>query len=99
MADKKDRPDAAGGFTRRGLIKGLATTAVASATAGAAVLAEERAKSDAAAGGELPVSVTLNGAWLAVPTGFPLLKNCTPDSVPFELAALASSVIVAGATK
>jgi len=62
MADHKDRPEAAGGFTRRGLIKGLATTAVASATAGAAVLAEERTKSDAAAAGGLPVSVTLNGA-------------------------------------
>jgi aerobic-type carbon monoxide dehydrogenase small subunit (CoxS/CutS family) len=62
MADVKDQPGSAGGFTRRGLIKGLATTAVASATAGAAVLAEERAKSDAAAEGGLPVSITLNGA-------------------------------------
>jgi xanthine dehydrogenase YagT iron-sulfur-binding subunit len=62
MADEKDRTGAAGGFTRRGLIKGLATTAVASATAGAAVLAEERAKADAAAAGGLPVSITLNGA-------------------------------------
>lgn len=62
MADQKDRPEAAGGFTRRGLIKGLATTAVASATAGAAVLAEDRAKSDVAAGRGLPVSITLNGA-------------------------------------
>jgi xanthine dehydrogenase YagT iron-sulfur-binding subunit len=62
MADVKDQSGSAGGFTRRGLIKGLATTAVASATAGAAVLAEERAKTDAAAGGGLPVSITLNGA-------------------------------------
>ncbi len=62
MADEKDRPETAGGFTRRGLIKGLATTAVASAAAGAAVLAEERAKPDAAAGSGLPVSITLNGA-------------------------------------
>jgi len=62
MGDQKDRPEAAGGFTRRGLIKGLATTAVASATAGAAVLAEERTKSEAAAAGGLPVSIMLNGA-------------------------------------
>jgi aerobic-type carbon monoxide dehydrogenase small subunit (CoxS/CutS family) len=62
MSDEKDRPEGAGGFTRRGLIKGLATTAVATATAGAAVLAEERAKSDSAAVGGLPVSITLNGA-------------------------------------
>jgi xanthine dehydrogenase YagT iron-sulfur-binding subunit len=61
MADEKDHPNGGGGFTRRGLIKGLATTAVASAAAGASVLAEERAKSDAAATGGLPVSVTLNG--------------------------------------
>ncbi|HEY3350602.1 MAG TPA: (2Fe-2S)-binding protein [Thermoanaerobaculia bacterium] len=60
MADEKDHPNGGGGFTRRGLIKGLATTAVASATAGAAALAEERAKADA--GGGLPVSITLNGA-------------------------------------
>jgi xanthine dehydrogenase YagT iron-sulfur-binding subunit len=60
MADEKDHPNGGGGFTRRGLIKGLATTAVASATAGAAALAEERAKADAAGG--LPVSITLNGA-------------------------------------
>lgn len=62
MADEKDRAESAGGFTRRGLIKGLATTAVAAATAGASVLAEERAKADAAATGGLPVSITLNGA-------------------------------------
>jgi len=60
MADEKDHPNG-GGFTRRGLIKGLATTAVASATAGAAALAEERAKTDTAGAG-LPVSITLNGA-------------------------------------
>ena len=60
--DKADPPDGRSGFTRRGLIKGLATTAVASATAGATALAEERAKADAAAGGGLPVSITLNGA-------------------------------------
>jgi aerobic-type carbon monoxide dehydrogenase small subunit (CoxS/CutS family) len=60
MADHKDHPNGGGGFTRRGLIKGLATTAVASATAGAAALAEDRAKT--VAGGGLPVSITLNGA-------------------------------------
>ena len=60
MTDEKDHPNGGGGFTRRGLIKGLATTAVASATAGAAALAEERAKAGAAGG--LPVSITLNGA-------------------------------------
>ena len=60
MADDKDHPNG-GGFTRRGLIKGLATTAVASATSGAAALAEERAKADVAGAG-LPVSITLNGA-------------------------------------
>ncbi len=62
MADERDHRDGTGGFTRRGLIKGLATTAVASATAGAAVLAEERAKAATFAGGGLPVSITLNGA-------------------------------------
>ena len=51
MAEDRDHPNGAGGFTRRGLIKGLATTAVATATAGATALAEERAKTDAAAGG------------------------------------------------
>ena len=61
MADKRDHPNGAGGFTRRGLIKGLATTAVATATAGAAAIAEERAKADATGGG-LPVSITLNGS-------------------------------------
>ncbi|MEO8055403.1 MAG: (2Fe-2S)-binding protein [Acidobacteriota bacterium] len=60
MADEKDHPNG-GGFTRRGLIKGLATTAVASATAGAAALAEDRAKAETAGAG-LPVSITLNGA-------------------------------------
>jgi len=60
MADDKDHPNGGGGFTRRGLIKGLATTAVASATAGAAALSEERAKANTAGG--LPVSITLNGA-------------------------------------
>jgi aerobic-type carbon monoxide dehydrogenase small subunit (CoxS/CutS family) len=62
MADEKDHPNGGGGFTRRGLIKGLATTAVATATAGAAALAEERAKAETAAGGGLAVSLTLNGA-------------------------------------
>ncbi len=62
MSDEKDRPEGARGFTRRGLIKGLATSAVASAAAGAAVLAEERAKADASAAGGIPVSLTLNGA-------------------------------------
>ncbi|HQQ79677.1 MAG TPA: 2Fe-2S iron-sulfur cluster-binding protein, partial [Thermoanaerobaculia bacterium] len=62
MADEKDHPNRGGGFTRRGLIKGLATTAVATATAGATALAEERAKAETAAGGGLPVSLTLNGA-------------------------------------
>ena len=61
MSDDKDHSGPTRGFTRRGLIKGLATTAVASAASGAAVLAEERAKSDAAAAGGLPVSLTLNG--------------------------------------
>jgi aerobic-type carbon monoxide dehydrogenase small subunit (CoxS/CutS family) len=62
MADEKDHPNAAGGFTRRGLIKGLATTAVASATASATAFAEERAKPEADAAGRLPVSITLNGS-------------------------------------
>src|SRR5512135_732223 len=61
MADEKDRSGGAGGFTRRGLIKGLATTAVATATAGATALAEERKKAETASAG-LPVSITLNGA-------------------------------------
>ncbi len=62
MAEDRNHPNGAGGFTRRGLIKGLATTAVAGATAGAAALAEERAKAEAAAGGGIPVTLTLNGA-------------------------------------
>jgi aerobic-type carbon monoxide dehydrogenase small subunit (CoxS/CutS family) len=62
MADEKDRSEGAGGFTRRGLIKGLATTAVATATAGAAALAVEREKAEANAAGGLAVSLTLNGA-------------------------------------
>jgi aerobic-type carbon monoxide dehydrogenase small subunit (CoxS/CutS family) len=61
MGDAKDHPGGKGGVTRRGLLKGIATTAVASATAGATALAEERAKSEAAASGALPVSVTVNG--------------------------------------
>jgi len=52
------------GFTRRGLLKGIATTAV-TATAGAtAVLEEANAQAAAAArsgGGALPVSITVNG--------------------------------------
>ena len=62
MSQDEDHPKGAGGFTRRGLIKGLATTAVASATAGAAALAEERTKTEASASGGLPVSVNVNGA-------------------------------------
>jgi aerobic-type carbon monoxide dehydrogenase small subunit (CoxS/CutS family) len=62
MADEKDEPTGAGGFTRRGLLKGLATTAVASATAGVAALAEERANAENAASSGLPVSVTVNGS-------------------------------------
>jgi xanthine dehydrogenase YagT iron-sulfur-binding subunit len=48
------------GVTRRGLLKGLATTAVAGAAAGATALAEERRKSES--GGGLPVTITVNGA-------------------------------------
>ncbi|MFI5180296.1 MAG: (2Fe-2S)-binding protein [Thermoanaerobaculia bacterium] len=44
------------GVTRRGLLKGLATTAIAGATAGTAALAEERARSGVPA-----VTVTVNG--------------------------------------
>ncbi len=44
------------GVTRRGLLKGLATTAVAGATAGATALAEERKRS-----GPGTVTVTVNG--------------------------------------
>ncbi len=47
------------GVTRRGLLKGLATTAVAAAASSATVLAEERKAAEAAGG--LPVSVTVNG--------------------------------------
>ena len=49
------------GVTRRGLLKGLATTAVAGAAAGAAALAEERAAAAAASTGGLPVAITVNG--------------------------------------
>ncbi len=61
MSDEKDHPGGGGGFTRRGLLKGLASTAVAGAAAGAATLAEERARAEAAAQGGLPVTVTVNG--------------------------------------
>ena len=60
MADK-DQPRGDGGFTRRGLLKGIASTAVAGATAGASALAKERATDEAAANG-LSVTLTLNGA-------------------------------------
>ncbi len=62
MSEKRDQSNGNGGFTRRGLIKGLATTAVASAAAGATALVEERANAENAAAGGLPVSVTVNGA-------------------------------------
>ena len=48
------------GVTRRGLLKGLATTAVASAAASAAALAEE-AKKSGPAGAGLAVAITVNG--------------------------------------
>jgi len=48
------------GVTRRGLLKGLATTAVAGAAAGATALVEERKESGS--GGGLPVTITVNGA-------------------------------------
>lgn len=59
MADQRSRSsrDARGGFTRRGLLKGLATTAVAGAASGATALAEERKRSEDGA-----VSLTVNGA-------------------------------------
>ena len=47
------------GVTRRGLLKGLATTAVAGAAAGSAALSEERRKSEV--GGGVPVAITVNG--------------------------------------
>jgi xanthine dehydrogenase YagT iron-sulfur-binding subunit len=47
------------GVTRRGLLKGLATTAVAGAAAGASALAEERRS--AGAGNGLPVTIAVNG--------------------------------------
>ena len=47
------------GVTRRGLLKGIATTAVAATAGSAVVLAEEARK--AAAGPGLPVSITVNG--------------------------------------
>jgi len=46
------------GVTRRGLLKGIATTAVATAASSAAALAKERQN---AAGGGLAVSVAVNG--------------------------------------
>jgi xanthine dehydrogenase YagT iron-sulfur-binding subunit len=61
MADEKNRSNGAGRFTRRGLLKGFATTAVASATAGAAALTEETAKAGESAGGGLAVAITVNG--------------------------------------
>jgi xanthine dehydrogenase YagT iron-sulfur-binding subunit len=48
------------GVTRRGLLKGIATAAVATATSGAAALAEEARKGEAGGPG-FPVSITVNG--------------------------------------
>ncbi|HUM02685.1 MAG TPA: (2Fe-2S)-binding protein [Thermoanaerobaculia bacterium] len=52
--------DRSKGVTRRGLLKGIATTAVASAAGGAAALADETRKA-APAQAALPVSIRLNG--------------------------------------
>ena len=52
--------DRSKGVTRRGLLKGIATTAVASAASGAAALADETRKA-APAQAALPVSIRLNG--------------------------------------
>lgn len=48
------------GVTRRGLLKGIATTAVATAAGGAAALAEEARKAEPS-GSPFPVSITVNG--------------------------------------
>ncbi len=48
------------GVTRRGLLKGIATTAVATAAGGAAIVAQGTRKKTAAGAG-LPVAVTVNG--------------------------------------
>jgi len=60
MSNERDHSNDAGGFTRRGLLKGLATTAVATATSGAAALAEERTRAEGEKG-LIPVTLTLNG--------------------------------------
>jgi len=52
--------DESKGVTRRGLLKGIATTAVATAAGGAAALADEARKA-APAGTALPVSIRVNG--------------------------------------
>jgi len=52
--------DEARGVTRRGLLKGIATTAVATAAGGAAAIAEE-ARNGAPSGSGLPVTITVNG--------------------------------------
>jgi len=51
------------GFTRRGLLRGLATTAVAASAKATGLFAREAAKGKTAPGstGALPVSVTVNG--------------------------------------
>ncbi len=58
MADQRSRSsrDSRAGFTRRGLLKGLATTAVAGAASGATALAEERKRPP-----DGTVTVTVNG--------------------------------------
>jgi xanthine dehydrogenase YagT iron-sulfur-binding subunit len=59
--DAKEPHDRSKGFTRRGLIRGLAGTAVAAAAAGTTALAEAAEAEKKNGSGLLPVSITLNG--------------------------------------
>jgi xanthine dehydrogenase YagT iron-sulfur-binding subunit len=63
MSDEQ-KPSGSKAFTRRGLLKGLATTAVAATASATALLEEARAEVAAVAksgSGPLPVSVVVNG--------------------------------------
>lgn len=61
--DKAHPPDGASGFTRRGLIKGIASAVTAASTGATALLVETRHELQAAnLSGPTAVSVTVNGA-------------------------------------
>jgi aerobic-type carbon monoxide dehydrogenase small subunit (CoxS/CutS family) len=64
MANGKppDPPNGTNGVTRRGLIKGIASAVTAASAGATTLLVETRRELEASPAGELPVSLTLNGA-------------------------------------